>query len=176
MKKLILLSIAFSFFSCSREDAHDDHDDNEAITTVQLTFTSTSNAVDEKVYTWKDGSSQLVELSKNQEYNLSIDYLNESGISPKKLTSEIEGESDAHLVIIKTTPTDLMGITTLDKDSKGRKLGLKNKVKLKNSAVNGSIRVILKHQPPVNGKELKDGIDETLGSTDSDVSFSVTVK
>lgn len=175
MKRLILLSIAFSFFSCSREDDHD-HDDNEAITSVQLTFTPTSNTGEEKVFTWKDGAGQLVELSKNEEYNLEVDYLNESGLEKKEITEEIEEESDAHLVIIKTTPTDLMGITTLDKDSKGRKLGLKNKVKVKNAAANGSIRVILKHQPPVNGKELKDGMDETLGSTDSDVSFSVIVK
>jgi hypothetical protein len=32
------------------------------------------------------------------------------------------------------------------------------------------------HQPPVNGKDIKDGLNETIGSTDSDVIFPVSIK
>lgn len=175
MKQIALFLGLISLASCSRHEP-DMHDDNEGITTVQLTFKSVQNPSDSAIFSWRDGSAELVQLNKNQDYNLSINYLNESGLKTQDLTSEIEDESDAHLVIMKTTPSDLFNISSYDKDSKGRKLGLKNKLRVKNSKENGSLRVILKHQPPVNGKELKDGVDESVGSTDSDVSFSVIVK
>lgn len=92
------------------------------------------------------------------------------------MTEEVEEEADAHLVIVKSTPADLFSIQSTDKDSKGRKLGLKNKLKFKNAESSGTLRVILLHQPPVNGKDIKDGINESIGSTDSDVIFPVSIK
>ncbi len=175
MKKLVLFLIGLSVLSCSKRDI-EVNDDNEEITTVELTFTSSSGSEEEVVYKWRDGSGELIQLQKNTEYQLSVAFLNESGLKTQDLTEEVEEESDAHLVIVKSTPADLFSIQATDKDSKGRKLGLKNKLKFKNAATTGTLRVILMHQPPVNGKDIKDGLNETIGSTDSDVIFPVSIK
>ncbi|MEY2794266.1 MAG: hypothetical protein RJA76_2258 [Bacteroidota bacterium] len=175
MKKLAILILLFFMLSCSRHDT-DVHDDNEGITTVQLTFTPTSGNAKEQVFEWKDGAGELIELNKNAEYDLSVSFLNESGLKTVDLTEEVKQESDAHLVVLKPTPQDLFSVLSTDKDSKGRKLGLKNKIKFKNASLSGGLRVILLHQPPVSGKEVKDGTNESIGSTDIDVNFSLVVK
>lgn len=176
MRSLIFLFAASLFLSsCSRSDT-EVNDDNEGITTVQLSFTPQSGSSKVLDYYWRDGKGDVIQLEKNVDYSLSVSYLNESGLQTQDLTTEIEDESDAHLIILKSTPEDLFSISAIDKDSKGRKLGLKNKVKAKNNAAGGNLRVILKHQPPINGRETKDGMDENIGSTDSDVSFPVSIK
>lgn len=181
MNKLsfFIILLGLSAFSCSREDVHA-HDDNEAITSVKLTFTPLNTSGDEIEATWKSlGTSPQVdeiELKKDTEYDMSVQFLNDSGVKKTDLTEEIEKEADAHLVIVKTIPADLMSVNAKDKDSKGRKLGLKNRLKTKNGASSGIVKVILRHQPPVNGKETKNGIDETIGSVDADVDFKLYIK
>ena len=66
-----------------------------------------------------------------------------------------------------------MGIKDLDK--KGMPIGLRSEVKSQFAAGTGKFNVILKHQPPVNGKAVKTGNEEG-GSTDVDVTFPVTIK
>jgi hypothetical protein len=39
----------------------------------------------------------------------------------------------------------------------------------------GFLQVLLKHQPPLNGKKVKTG-DENAGSTDLDLSFPLIIK
>jgi len=182
MKRLTLILFIFVVFSCSRNNI-DIADDNEGITTVQLTVVPVSDSfsdteIDTKSginYFWRDGKGDLVQLDKNQNYYLQISYLNESGLGVTDETEEIEKESDAHLVLIKPTPEDLINTKFLDKDTKGRKVGLKNKVKGSNKG-GGNLRIILLHQPPVHGKDVKDGLNENVGSTDSDVSFPIVIK
>lgn len=176
-----IILVGLSAFSCSREDVHA-HDDNESITSVKLTFTpvSSTSGDDEIEATWKSiGTSTVIddiELKKDTEYDMSVQFLNDSGIKKTDLTEEIEEEGDSHLIIVKSIPADLMSINAKDKDSKGRRLGLKNRLKTKNGASSGIIKVVLRHQPPVNGKETKNGIDETIGSVDADVDFKLYVK
>jgi len=182
MKHLGLLLFLISVLSCSRNNI-DVSDDNEGITTVQLTVVPVSESFSDNEletksgtnYFWREGKGDLVQLDKNQNYYLQISYLNESGLNVSDETEEIEKESDAHLVLIKSTPEDFINVKFLDKDSKGRKLGLKNKIKGSNKG-GGNLRVILLHQPPVHGKDVKDGINENIGSTDSDVSFPIIIK
>lgn len=175
MKKLALFFGLLSLISCSKREPII-VDDNEGITTVELTFTPTTGLENPIIYNWRDGLGELIQLKKNTEYNLSVSFLNESGLKTEDLTEEVEEESDAHLVVVKSDPVDLFSIKAMDKDSKGRKVGLKNKLKFKNTNSSGTIRVILKHQPPVNGIDVKDGMNESIGSTDADVIFPVSIK
>lgn len=71
MKKLVLFLIGLSVLSCSQRDM-EVHDDNEGITTVELTFTPSSGSDDEIVYNWRDGSGELIQLKKNTEYQLTV--------------------------------------------------------------------------------------------------------
>ncbi len=175
MKKISLIFLSFLSLSCSRADM-DVHDDNEAITTVELTFSPISGSEKEQQYYWRQGVGEPIFLNKNTTYDVSVAFLNESGLKVQDLTEEVEEESDAHLVVLRPDPKDLFSLISTDKDSKGRKLGLKNKIKFKDAGVSGALRVILLHQPPVNGKETKDGVNESIGSTDVDVNFSILVR
>jgi len=175
----VLLLGVFAF-SCSRDEVHA-HDDNESITSVKLTLTPTGGDDDDEIEaTWKtDGTSidiDEITLKKDTEYDMSVQFLNDSGIKKTDLTEEIEEEGDSHLIIVKSIPGDLLSVNAKDKDSKGRRLGLKNRLKTKNGAASGIIKVVLRHQPPVNGKETKNGIDETIGSVDADVDFKLYIK
>ena len=53
-------------------------------------------------------------------------------------------------------------------------VGLVAKVTTKATGT-GTLRIILRHQPPVNGKPVKDGT-EIPGSSDMDLTFDVEVK
>jgi len=54
-------------------------------------------------------------------------------------------------------------------------VGLKAKAKTQYFPGSGSLQVLLKHQPPLNGKVVKTG-DEEAGSTDLDLSFPLIIK
>ena len=91
------------------------------------------------------------------------------------ITKEIENEGDVHLFVYKATPVGLLNHKTKDLDKNGLALGLKGEVKSQYAGGNGKFSVVLKHQPPVNGKATKDGSEEA-GSTDLDIEFPVTIK
>ena len=94
---------------------------------------------------------------------------------PFLFTKEIEAESDSHLFVYKVNPTTLLNILPTDLDKNGKPIGLKAKGKTQFVAGTGKFRLILKHQPPVNGKNTKTG-DEDGGSTDVDLEFDLIVK
>ena len=91
------------------------------------------------------------------------------------ISEEIEEESDVHLFVYKVTPLGLVGVQIKDLDKNGLPIGLKADVRSQYVPGNGKFQVILKHQPPINGKAAKTGSEEG-GSTDVDVSFPLTVQ
>ena len=183
MKQFFILSALFLLFSgCSKEE-HEPHDDNELITTVKLQFTSvTSPSSPVKTFYWRDlqgdgvvDSIDPIVLDKNSTYDMEITLLDETKSPATDITKEIENEGDVHLFVYKATPVGLLNHKTKDLDKNGLALGLKGEVKSQYAGGNGKFSVVLKHQPPVNGKATKDGSEEA-GSTDLDIEFPVTIK
>jgi hypothetical protein len=175
----ILLSILFISAGCSDEHLHP-HDDNELITTVKLSFKSSTGAI--KSYFWRDkqgdgvmDSVDPIVLDKNATYELTISLLDETKNPVFDISKEIEEEADVHLFVFKSTPAGLVNVTIKDLDKKGLPVGLLSQVKSQTTPGNGNFNVILKHQPPVNGKAVKNG-SESIGSTDVDVSFPLSVQ
>jgi hypothetical protein len=179
----------FAFFaflvlatSCSKEEV-DPGDDNELITTVKLEFKPITNiTLPTKSFFWKDtqgdgvmDSVDPIELDKNTTYEMKVSLLDETKKPVFDISKEVEEEGDVHLFVFKSNPLSLLSIQIKDLDKKGMPIGLLSEVKSQFVAGSGKFNVILKHQPPVNGKAVKTGNEEG-GSTDVDVTFPVIIK
>jgi hypothetical protein len=183
MKQLFfLLSFSILFLQCKKQDDVVPTDDNELITSVQLIFTDAANQSTTFIFQDKDGDPKTapekfdkITLSKNTDYTLAIKILDETKSPALDLTKQIEEEGDAHLFVFKVNPNSLLSILPSDVDKYGLPIGLKSKGKSQYAPGSGKFRLILKHQPPVNGKKVKTG-DEEGGSTDVDVEFDLIVK
>ena len=179
----------FAFFaflvlatSCSKEEV-EPGDDNELITTVKLEFKPITNTtLPTKSFFWKDtqgdgvmDSVDPIELDKNTTYEMKVSLLDETKKPVFDISKEVEEEGDVHLFVFKSNPLSLLSVQIKDLDKKGMPIGLLSEVKSQFVAGSGKFNVILKHQPPVNGKAVKTGNEEG-GSTDVDVTFPVIVK
>ncbi|MFC0185169.1 hypothetical protein SAMN04515674_112103 [Pseudarcicella hirudinis] len=164
--------------SCSKKDDPQPVDDNELITAVKLSFTEggvtkSFNARSSKKNDVFD-IFDTISLQPNKTYSYSIEILDESKTPVDDITAGIKEEKDMHLFVFKPNPASLIAFTDLDKDSRNLPVGLTATVKT-GAAGTGKLQVILRHQPPVNGKPVKDGT-ETPGSTDMDITLNVEVK
>ena len=180
MKKSIIFAfvLGISILGC-KKDEPTPTEDNEFISTMRLTFTEGTNKL---VYSIKDldgdgGKAPVIDvikLASNKTYTLTTEFLDETKTPAKDLTSEIEAESADHLVVFEPSTANLMTVTRTDKDSRNFEVGLKATAKTI-AALNGTMKVTLKHQPPVGGKPVKNGT-ASLGSTDFEGTFTVEVK
>jgi len=182
--KSILAFFAFLVLatSCSKEEV-EPGDDNELITTVKLEFKPITNTtLSTKSFFWKDtqgdgvmDSVDPIELDKNTTYEMKVSLLDETKKPVFDISKEVEEEGDVHLFVFKSNPLSLLSVQIKDLDKKGMPIGLLSEVKSQFVTGSGKFNVILKHQPPVNGKAVKTGNEEG-GSTDVDVTFPVIIK
>jgi hypothetical protein len=176
---LLALSAAtvLSVSSCKKEAAEPE-DENELITTIRLKFTDGTNV---QTFEWKDldgdgGAAPVIQnvaLKTNKTYKLEVTLLDESKNPAKDITKEVEEEKDEHLLVFTPVPASLLTYTYGDKDSKNLAVGLTGSLKT-TTAGSGTLRVVLRHQPPVGGVAQKNGT-ATPGSSDVDVVFNVAV-
>lgn len=176
---LVFLCILSVSFSCKKED-HEPHDDNELITTVDLTFTDSNKKVTTFTYQDKDGDNKAekfdrIVLDKNMAYTMEVHLYDETKNPKLDITEDIESESDVHLFVFKIDPASLFNLKATDKDKNGLPIGLMSSGATQNAAGTGKFNLILKHQPPVNGKAVKTG-GELGGSTDIDLNFDLTIQ
>lgn len=179
MKKSIIFAfiLGISISGC-KKDEPTPTEDNEFISTMRLTFTEGTNKF---VYSIKDldgdgGKAPVIDVIKlapNKTYTLTTEFLDETKTPTKDLTSEIEVESDEHLVAFDTNPSNLLSIFRTDKDSRGFEVGLKATAKT-TIAANGKVRITLRHQPKVGGIPTKNGT-AAVGSTDFEGTFLVEI-
>lgn len=177
--KYITLSIlAFSLLSC-KEDEHGPHDENELITTVKLNFSANGQT---QTFAYRDidgdgGMAAVVDkisLSPTTNYDVTVSFSDESKNPAVNITEEVEEEADEHLVIFTSNPSGLGIYSYADKDSKNLPIGLKGQFRT-TTAGTGKLKVQLRHQPPVGGKDTKNGT-ATPGSDDVNIEFNLEVK
>jgi hypothetical protein len=182
MNKFILLLILFSFnFACKKEEVVPT-DDNELITTVDLTFTDANKKVNTFSFQDKDGDAKTppekfdkIILDKNMVYTMDIKVYDETKNPKEDITEQIKLESDAHLFVFKIEPAALFSLKASDKDKNGLPIGLLSSGTTQNAVGAGKFNLILKHQPPINGKAIKTG-NEAGGSSDIDLVFDLLIK
>lgn len=179
MKKLGIVILSFVLAISACKDEHDVGHENELITTVKLNF---KNGNETRSFSYKDldgdgGMAPTVDkisLKPNISYDLSVEFLDESKTPALNITEEVKEEADEHLVVITPSSATVGAYTYSDKDVNLLPIGLMGKFTSK-SAATGTLKVQLRHQPPINGKKSKDGT-ATPGSDDINIDFQIEVK
>ena len=171
-----LFTFTLIFTGCKDDEVVTPPDENEEelITTVELSFTEDGNIT---VFRFADPDgdggnapteTDPVKLRANTSYKLAVRFLDESDASDvEDITEEVKEEADEHLVCYSVHGGTTVTIT--DKDGNNLDLGLAADVAT-SDAESGHFTISLKHQPDV-----KDGSCD-LGETDVEVRFALEVE
>ena len=185
---------------------HNDHNhENETISRVSLTFSPADGSAP-RTFEFDDpdgdggvsGAFERVELSAGVSYELTISFANALVDPPEDITAEIEDEAEEHMLFIvgdvvgpaaaADTPLISHRYEDLESDyganATGEDLpvGLVNRIEAL-APGEGSLRVILRHLPPINDVPQKSGElpsdlasgRELPGSVDVDLTFALLV-
>ncbi len=187
---LLLLAAPLAFSACKKDkEEPKPADDNELITTVVYTLEAPAGSTAPAVsITWEDrdgdggaapvvtgGTAGRLTLQRNTLYTGSILLLDRTKTPADTISNEVADEADQHLFVYQTTPAGLLNIVRTDRDTNRLEVGLETTATAP-AAGTGSLKITLRHQPPMaNGTRIKDG---TFGPGDTDVAadFPVTVQ
>lgn len=213
MKKLLhfslMMALCFSSLSlvaCSDDDgdsveAPEDENDNEVITTVQLTFTPTAGG-DTVSATWLDADGDgggdpvidPIKLAADTDYTVDIVLTNELASPAEDITAEVEEEGAEHQLFFAgddiqspndTVDANLAAFEYGDVDEDGLPIGLLMDITT-GSAGSSELQVILRHMPLVDGEAVKvedledlfieSGTTNLPGNSDFDINFEFEVE
>jgi len=174
--------LVFSLSNCGDDEPVVPPNEEELITTVNLTFTpSTGSAVPMKFYDsdGEDGPSNPVitggSLKSNTEYSVSLELINESVTPSEDVTEEIEEEDEDHQFFFQTSAALNLTHSYDDQDGNGKPVGLKNKITTGGSS-SGTLTLTLRHEPNKSASGVSAGdITNAGGETDIEVAFDVTI-
>ena len=173
-----LLVSAAAFSGCNDDNdvtAPPQPNEEELITTVELTYTNTANSSEISTFRFADtdgeggnapSETDTIRLAANTTYTVAVRFLDESGTDVQDITTEVLEEAAEHLVCYAATAGTAVTIT--DQDGNGLDLGLAADVTT-TSASNGTFTISLKHQPGI-----KNGSCD-VGETDVEVAFVLEV-
>jgi len=178
-----LLAISIFAYGCSASDPEPENEE-ELITTVNVTFTNSLDANDIVVASFEDidgpggddGIATHPTLSANTTYNVTVEFLNESVTPTDDITVEVEEEGDEHQVFFVTSSGLNFEHAYLDEDTNGNPIGLNNTVVIGGEST-GTMEVVLVHQPNKSNSGVSDGdITNAGGDEDVHVSFDVIIQ
>lgn len=176
---LAFAGLVFTMTGCDEEEVTepDVENEEELITSVELTFTNAADANDVNTFKFADPDGEggeaptqfdTIFLSANTTYALAVKFLDESDANDvEDITEEVKEEDDEHLVCYSVHGGTTVTIT--DQDGGGLDLGLMADI-VTSDAGDGHLTVSLKHQPDV-----KDGSCD-VGETDVEVRFELKLK
>ena len=174
---IALAVIALSFSSCRKDP--EDVNEEEVITTLNYILTGGGSTV---TLSFQDldgdgGDAPTVTgdtLAANTTYAGSLELLNE--VEGEDITEEIEEEDEDHQFFFQTTGDINVAYDAEDVDADGNPVGLQN-ILTTGAAGDGTVTVILRHEPDKGGDGVADGdITNAGGETDIEVTFDVTVQ
>lgn len=197
MKKLPLLLVALAACGDPGDGTGGDNE-QEVITTVQLTFTPAGGVP--LVFEFDDpdgdggspGTADPIELPAGASYTVDVAFINGLGTVPEDITLEVADEATEHQVFF--TGTAVNGPATAntsaplvhsyaDMDANGLPIGLTNTIATQ--AGSGTLTVTLQHmppeQPPAKSADTTEavksgGFSAIGGEPDAKVDFPVTVQ
>lgn len=190
----LLLAGAVAFLSGCDNDDPEPENIPEAITKVELTFSSVGVANVVVTATDPDGEgpqsftlSGPIALARNTTYTMSIGLLNElaAPTDPEyNIGLEVSEEADEHMFFFAwnnapfsnptgngNIPNRAGAVNYLDEDDNNLPLGLLTSWTTVNAAASGTFRVVLKHQPDIKSATST----SNDGESDLDVTFNLTV-
>lgn len=171
-------------YSCGTASDPEPINEEELITTVNVTFTNSVNPNDIVLASFQDldgpgGNDGIVMnpvLSSHTVYNVEVEFLNESVFPTGNITVEVEAEGDDHQVFYITSSNLQFNLTYSDQDINGYPVGINSTVDVGASGT-GTMEVILVHLPNKNNAGVSEGnIANAGGDEDIHISFDVTIQ
>lgn len=180
---LYLVAVSILLLKCNKAANVEPDDENELITTVQLSFME-SGIPTSQTFTYRDldgdggnapSSFEKIILKPNTTYALKVSVLDESKSPIVDIGKEILAKADEHLFVFTQSFTDLLTYSYGDKDYRNLPIGLVGTV-LTGNAGTGKLKVQLRHQPPLGGNVIvKDGTPGP-GSDDVNLDFDLEIR
>lgn len=170
---LASLTLISLFGSCTKEDP-ELVEEQELITTVVLTL-STSDGSNQLVrWTLDSSETPTITLQANQEYEVSVSFLDESDPEEiENITQEVREEADEHQVFYEFSGVTVSYISgqgdTLDMDENPLYI---NSLWRANASGSGTVTVYLIHEPVTKTSTSRSGFG---GETDVQVDFPIVI-
>ena len=184
----LALVAALTFSSCSNDDDTPPPpvNEEELITTVTAIYTpvggGTAVTLQYKDLDGEGANAPVITVSspfeKNKTYNGRVTFKNELANPAEDITPEIVEEGDEHQLFYQTTGTlnaFSYGTAASNFDKNGKPVGLQS-VFATTEAAAGTLTITLRHEPNKSAANVAAGdITNAAGSTDAEVTFSISV-
>lgn len=175
---LALLVSASVFTGCDSDDPTPVNEE-ELITTVNVTFTNTADAGDVVVAKFLDldgegGNDPVITdptLRADATYTVTVAFLNESETPAEDITEEVEEEGEEHQIFMEVSEGLNLTYAYGDTDATGNPLGLTGTATT-GAASDGTLNVVLRHEPT----KPNNGLADAGGDTDISINFSVKIQ
>ena len=176
-----------------------DHDPNEVMTTLKLSFVPAGGG-DALEFSWADPEGDgdpvidPILLTEGESYAVTIQILNELEMPAEDVTIELRDELEEHQFFFtgdavsspaQENESAIITQAYADMDSEGFPVGLSNTIEATTAGM-GSLTIMLRHMPEVNGNIVKNDqlaelvkngqTDELPGNVDIEITFEVTVQ
>lgn len=185
----LALVAALTFSSCSNDDDNPDPpvNEEELITTVTAIYTpvdgGTAVTLQYKDLDGEGANPPVITVSsafeKNKTYNGTVTFKNELTNPAEDITPEILEEGVDHQLFYQKTGTlnsFTYGTASSNFDKNGKPIGLQS-VFATTGTASGNLTITLRHTPNKSGANVAAGdITNAAGSTDAEVSFSISVQ
>jgi len=183
----IALFAALTFSSCNNDDdSPEPVNEEELITTVTAIYTpvggGTAVTLQYKDLDGEGANAPVITVSgafaQNKTYNGTVTFKNELANPAEDITPEIVEEGVDHQLFYQKTGTlnaFTYGTATNNFDKNGKPVGLQS-VFVTTGAASGTLKITLRHEPNKSAANVASGdITNAAGSTDAEVSFSISV-
>lgn len=171
--------------ACSDDDEPVPVNEEEVITTMTITLLQQGGGGSPVILQTRDldgdGPNPPVvtvsgSLSVEQDYNGTIELLNETASPPEDIAEEVQAEGDEHQFFFLAGGSLDVDTGYADQDSNGDPIGLEFTLAA-GAASTGTLTVILRHQPDKAAAGVSDGdITNAGGETDLSQDFSLEIQ
>lgn len=180
MSAVFLGLVLLSLNAC--KDDPEPVNESELITTLTINLTPQGGGIP-KTFSFRDldgdgGNAPIITsdvLSPNTVYNATLAVLDESKAVAENITEEVEEEGAEHQFFYVVTGANLT-VAYKDTDSNGKPVGIETTFST-GAAGNGTMKVILRHEPDKNASGVSAGDPANAGGeTDIEVTFDIKVQ
>lgn len=178
------LLLAVSLITACDDDDPGPVNEEELITTVNVTFTNQANAGDVVQASFVDldgpgGNAPVItnpSLAANANYDVRVEFLNESETPAEDITEEVVEEGEEHQVFMIVTGGLNVTYSYGDQDASGNPIGVEGSITT-GATSDGNLNLVLRHEPAKEAAGVSDGdITNAGGETDISVNFTVTIQ
>lgn len=181
---LFSLLLAVAVVTSCDDDDPEPVNEEEVITTVNVTFTNQANASDVVTATFRDidgegGNAPVItnpSLAASATYDVTVQFLNEAESPAEDKTEEITEEDDEHQVFFVVGNGLNLTYSYSDTDANGNPLGIVGTATT-GAAGTGELTILLLHEPNKTASGVSAGNPANAGGeTDIEVTFDVTIQ